>query len=65
MYRENFRSEISGDWSKLSSQSPDQANMIKKVDFQIRLLLIDHSVQMEKTSEISGDGSKLQSNLFL
>ena len=48
-----------------SGQTPDQTNIIKKVDFQTRLLLLDHSVQIEKTSEISGDGSKLQSNLFL
>ena len=49
-----------------SGQTPDQTNIIKyKVEFSIRLLLLDHSVQIEKTSEISGDGSKLQSNLFL
>ena len=49
--------------TKVANPRSKQTN--KKVDFQIRLLLLDHSVQIEKTSEISGDGSKLQSNLFL
>ena len=61
----NFIKEIlSNNNENQSGQTIDQTNIILKVDFQIRLLLLDHSVQIEKTSEISGDGSKLQSNLF-
>ena len=45
-------SEISGDWSKLSSKSPDQTNMIKKVDFQIRLLLMDQCTNGENFRNI-------------